>query len=94
MAATAVQGSHAGSIVSVRMQWKIWSLPKTPLELARVILKVLREIKNDGEYNPDEDESFIVGAQYFFNAFNSAVAVTEKRDANFILSLAARVPDI
>ena len=54
--ATAVQGSHAGSIVSVRTQWKIWSLPKTPLELARVILKVLREIENDGEYNPGEDD--------------------------------------
>ena len=69
-------------------------MPKTPLELARVILKVLREIENDGEYNPDEDESFIVGAQYFFNAFNSAVTVTENRDASFILSLAAKVPDI
>ena len=76
------------------MQWKRWSLPKNPLELAFVILKVLREIENDGEYDPDEDESFIVGAQYFFNAFNSAVAVTENRDANFILSLAAKVPDI
>ena len=50
------------------MQWKRWSLPKNPLELAFVILKVLREIENDGEYDPDEDESFIVGAQYFFNA--------------------------
>ena len=76
------------------MQWKIWSLPKTLLELAHVILKVLRETENDGEYNPDEDESFIVGAQYFFNAFHSAVAVTEKRDANFILGLTAKVPDI
>ena len=54
----------------------------------------LGEIKNDGEYNPDKDESFIVGAQYFFNAFNSAVAVTENRDASLILSLAAKVPDI
>ena len=76
------------------MQWKRWSLPKNPLELAFVILKVLREIENDGEYDPDEDESFIVGAQYFFNAFNSAVAVTEKRDAKLILSLAAKVPDV
>ena len=76
------------------MQWKRWSLPKNPLELAFVILKVLHEIENDGEYDPDEDESFIVGAQYFFNAFNSAVAVTEKRDVKLILSLAAKVPDV
>ena len=75
------------------MQWKIWSLPKTLLELAHVILKVLRETENDGEYNPDKDESFIVGAQYFFTALDSTVAVTEKRNAHFILSLAAKVPD-
>ena len=74
------------------MQWKRWSLPKNPLELAFVILKVLHEIENDGEYDPGEGGSSIVGVQCFFNALNSDVA--NNRGVGFILCLAAKVQDL
>ena len=46
---------------------------KSPLKLALVMLKVLREIENDGERDPYEYGSSIVEAQCFFNVFNSSV---------------------
>ena len=64
----------------------------TPREIALMVLKVLRDIENDGERDPDKDGSSIVEAQYFFNTFNSVMA--RKRDTEFIRSLAEKATDM
>ena len=91
-ATTSARGSNA--------YWLYWQCKggvekmessKNLLELVLIVLKVVREIENGGEHNPDKNGMSIVEEQCFFNVFNGDVV--KQSNTEFILSLAEKSTD-
>ena len=62
----------------------------SPLEVAFTVLRVVREIETNGDYDPDEtDNGDSRCAQYFFNGFRS---VAKTRDFDFLYNMMYKVP--
>ena len=60
------------------------------LEVAFVVLDVVREIDSSGDFDSDHSYGDISFVQYLFNAFSSKV--TKRRNMEFLYKMAERVP--